>query len=734
VALAIAAAALLPTGTSAAVTCTFAGGALDVDVSTGSSQVSMRAQSVGDDIEVFDGSFGGTMITPCGGVPANQPETGTTSSINIDDGAGLNTIFQFDLANGPFEPGAGAPEVTGTSEIEITINAGDGTDSLGINATGGPDTYRFGALGANQVGTNLNADDDGDDIVVNDGERLRFITLGLGDDVGDASGGSEFTGPVPYDNPSSARVAMTGGDDDDTLTAGSGSSFLEGDAGDNTITGGAGADELGGGTGTGTDLIDGGGGIDSASYQFATGGVHVDLRIAGPQDTVTSGTDTLSNLESIVGSQDPSAGDLLIGTNGPNGVFANAGDDTLVGLGGDDALDGRAGNDTASYEQGSTTGITLSLETAGAQSTGGAGTDTLVDGADLGSDPDVENIVGSPFADNLTGNDLPNEVIGGAGGDTISLLGGDDRFDVLDGVLDTATCGDGSNDSGVSDENGVDVFPGGVPPDCETIDFAPQTSVTGGPLNGVKISDRTPTYTLSADESPVTFERRVDGGPFVVCQATCPLPSMSDGAHTLAFRATDSDLGHNTTDQTPAARIVTIDATPPRTTITGGPTGPTNDATPTFRFSSSEAASSFQCRVDGGSFASCASPRTTAALSDGQHTFQVRARDQALNFDASPASRSFAVDTDPPETEITKGPKKKTRKKKVEFEFGADEAGSALECSLDGAAFSPCQSPMTVKAKKKGKHSFEARSTDEAGNTDPTPDQHTWKRKKKRQR
>jgi Ca2+-binding RTX toxin-like protein len=638
VALSIAGAALLPASASAAVTCTFAGGVLDVDVTAGSSQVSTRVQSGGDDIEVFDGTFGGTKITPCG--VGGQPETGTTSSINVDDAAGLNTQFQFDLSNGALEPGTGGPaEGTGTPEIEVTINAGDGGDFLGITGTSGPDTYRFGALGANQVGANLNDDDDGNDVVVNNGERLRFITLGGGDDVGDASGGSEFTGPVPYNNLASAAVAMTGGGNNDVLTAGSGSSALVGDTGNNTITGGAGADELGGGTGTGTDVVDGGGGTDSASYQFATGGVHVDLRIAGPQDTVTSGSDTLSNLESIVGSQDPSAGDVLIGTDGPNGIFANAGDDTLMGLGGNDSLEGRAGNDTANYARGSSGPIALSLGTTAAQVTGGAGTDTLPDDpADPSTDPGVENIVGSPFGDHLTGNDGPNEITGGGGGDTISLLGGPDVFRVLDGVRDTVRCGDGA-DSGVADELGADAFPNG---DCEAIDFAP------------------------------------------------------------------------------------------RTTITDGPTGLTNDSTATFRFTSSEAGSSFQCRVDGGAFASCASPRTTAALADGDHAFAVRARDQALNLDLTPASRSFTVDTDPPDTVITKGPRKKTRKKKVTFEFSADEAGSSFECALDGAAFSPCQSPMTVRAKKKGKHSFQVRATDEAGNADETPAEHTWKRKKRK--
>ncbi len=636
VALSIAFAALLPATASAAVTCTFAGGALDVDVTAGSPTVSMRVQSGGNDIEVLNGTLGsGSVITPCAGM---QPETATTSSIQIDDTvAGQGTQFQLGLANGPFGPGAGAPEATGTSEIEVMLNAGDGSnDRLFISGSSGPDIYRFGALAPDQVGANLNADGDVDDITITGGEGLNSIEAGAGDDTVDASGGGAFTGPVPYNSIGSAAVTMGGGPDDDTLTAGSGSSNLFGDDGDDTVTGGAGPDELGGGSGT--DAIDGGGGMDSASYQLATGGVHVDLRISAPQDTVTSGTDTLSNLESIVGSQDPSAGDLLIGTNDPNGIFANAGDDTLVGLGGNDALDGRAGNDTASYGQGSTTGITLSLGTAGAQSTGGAGTDTLVDGGDPGSDPDVENIVGSQFADNLTGNDLPNQIVGGGGGDTISLLGGPDVFRVLDGVRDTVRCGDGA-DSGVADELGADAFPNA---DCEAIDFAP------------------------------------------------------------------------------------------RTTITDGPTGLTNDSTATFRFTSSEAGSSFQCRVDGGAFASCTSPRTTAVLADGQHTFRVRARDQALNLDLTPASRSFTVDTDPPDTVITKGPRKKTRKKKVTFEFSPDEAGSSFECALDGAAFSPCQSPMTVRAKKKGKHSFQVRATDEAGNADETPAEHTWKRKKRK--
>ncbi len=106
----------------------------------------------------------------------------------------------------------------------------------------------------------------------------------------------------------------------------------------------------------------------------------------------------------------------------------------------------------------------------------------------------------------------------------------------------------------------------------------------------------------------------------------------------------------------------TDDLTPPDTTITAGPSGTTADSTPTFSFTATEAGSTFQCRVDGGAWSSCTSPHTTASLTNGAHTFEVRAIDGAGNVDASPASRAFTVettppDTTPPDTTITAGPR-----------------------------------------------------------------------------
>jgi hypothetical protein len=88
-----------------------------------------------------------------------------------------------------------------------------------------------------------------------------------------------------------------------------------------------------------------------------------------------------------------------------------------------------------------------------------------------------------------------------------------------------------------------------------------------------------------------------------------------------------------------------LESVPPNTTITSGPEGVTNDPTPTFSFSSSEEDSTFECRVDSGSFAPCSSPATTAQLGDGSHTFHVRALDEVGNIDPTPATRTFTVQT-----------------------------------------------------------------------------------------
>jgi hypothetical protein len=97
------------------------------------------------------------------------------------------------------------------------------------------------------------------------------------------------------------------------------------------------------------------------------------------------------------------------------------------------------------------------------------------------------------------------------------------------------------------------------------------------------------------------------------------------------------------------------DTTEPDTTITSGPNSPTSNTAPTFTFSGSDNVTStanfkYQYRLDSGGW-SAPSTSTTAnltGLSEGGHLFEVRAVDETRNVDATPAQRTFTVDTKAP--------------------------------------------------------------------------------------
>lgn len=170
------------------------------------------------------------------------------------------------------------------------------------------------------------------------------------------------------------------------------------------------------------------------------------------------------------------------------------------------------------------------------------------------------------------------------------------------------------------------------------------------------------------------------------------------------------------------------DVTPPDTTITVGPEGPTSNPTPTFVFASSETGSTFECRIDLQPFVACSGPdntHTTAVLADGLHTFEVQATDEAGNTDATPAGRSFTVDTDPPETTL-RGPQTTTNRRPT-FRLRSDETGSTFSCKLDARPYGSCTSPYRTPRLSFGQHVLKVKATDPVGNIDTTPAKKTFR-------
>ena len=85
----------------------------------------------------------------------------------------------------------------------------------------------------------------------------------------------------------------------------------------------------------------------------------------------------------------------------------------------------------------------------------------------------------------------------------------------------------------------------------------------------------------------------------------------------------------------------------PDTQIDSGPTGPTNDPNPSFAFSSSEPNSTFECRLDSGAWSACSSPKGFSNLTDGPHTFEVRATDAGRLYRPDPGHQQLHSRHDP---------------------------------------------------------------------------------------
>jgi hypothetical protein len=256
---------------------------------------------------------------------------------------------------------------------------------------------------------------------------------------------------------------------------------------------------------------------------------------------------------------------------------------------------------------------------------------------------------------------------------------------------------------------------------------APETDITSGPAGPT--NDPTPTFGFSSSEPDSTFECSLDAGAFAPCPSPFRTPELTPGQHTLAVRAVDAA---GNADPSAAGRTWTFfqpvptDTQSPETTVTGGPSGLTASTDASLSFVSSEAGSTFECRLDGGGFAPCSSPHSYTGLASGGHTFEVRATDPAGNVDSRPATFSWTIDSQPPDTPMVSGPSAFGEDNTPTFTFASTEPGSRFECSLDGGPFMACSSPHTTGRLAGGRHTLAVRAIDAAGNVDPTPTVYTF--------
>jgi hypothetical protein len=199
--------------------------------------------------------------------------------------------------------------------------------------------------------------------------------------------------------------------------------------------------------------------------------------------------------------------------------------------------------------------------------------------------------------------------------------------------------------------------------------------------------------------------------------------SLGHGAHALQVRARDA--AGNVSAPTAAWNWAIDLLPPPIPTIGAGPSGTIASTSASITFAVTEAGAVLECSLDSAPFAACASPLSLSGLGQGAHNFQVRAKD-ALGNASSAAIRAWSVDTVAPQTSIRTKPKAKTAARTAKFAFKS-EAGVKFECKLDKAGWKACRSPITYKKLKPGKHTFQVRAKDAAGNVDKSPAKFGWR-------
>jgi Ca2+-binding RTX toxin-like protein len=358
---------------------------------------------------------------------------------------------------------------TGTVTVTVTVSGLDNDDLLiGTNGVDiliggiGNDRYRVQNSTDEVVET---AGEGNDTVITSTSYTLKpgvsVEALGTADASGTESltlGGNEFAQSI-YGNAGNNYLAGNGGDD-----------YLLGLGGADILDGGTGADNMRGGTGNDLYIVD-----NAGDRLFEAAGEGDDRVVTSVSYTLTPGAAVeLLGTNNAAGT----APLYLAGNEFANSIYANAGDNLVLGSGGNDYLSALAGNDLldggtgADNMRGGTGNDVYRVDNAGDAvfEMAGEGDDWVVSTVSYtltwdsrvetlstlnAADTGALDLTGNQFAQSIYGNEGANVLRGLDGNDQLVGLGGDDVLaggkgkDVLRGGagqdefrFDTAPAGD----------------------------------------------------------------------------------------------------------------------------------------------------------------------------------------------------------------------------------------------------------------------------------------------------
>ncbi|MGZ5511943.1 MAG: hypothetical protein ACXWG7_00995, partial [Chthoniobacterales bacterium] len=390
--------------------------------------------------------------------PPNLPPQIVVGNDTLLGGAG-NDVLYGDAVGDLLDGGADADQIYGGPDND-TIFGGTGDDT--VYAGAGNDSIDGGE------GLNFLSGDDGNDFIIA-GSGPDQLFGGAGNDtLNGGAGANALHGDTGDDVLISleGNDSLYGGIGNDTATAGAGDDSVIGDDGNDSLDAGIGSDRVDGGNGndflsvgslrSGTqdpnrlDHLFGGTGSDTITADFSNQTIPIAVVAGQTQSLVFSDGTEARDFENVHdfftgsdndnlrldGAADDSFGNLLKTGAGNDSIYSGSGNDNVdagddndfvnggfndavltynVGLGSitgfsvpGDTLVGGAGNDTLSFEgfykqapdniaPGVRFGVVINLATG---QTGGAASGITISG--------FENIIGTNYGDDLTGDDGPN--------------------------------------------------------------------------------------------------------------------------------------------------------------------------------------------------------------------------------------------------------------------------------------------------------------------------------------
>lgn len=218
-------------------------------------------------------------------------------------------------------------------------------------------------------------------------------------------------------------------------------------------------------------------------------------------------------------------------------------------------------------------------------------------------------------------------------------------------------------------------------------------------------------------------ECRLDGGSWTACDSNAgqAYTDLDQGNHTFEVRAVDQYGNESAIDA--YSWLVVTDA--PQVTLDSTPAAKERHTTATFGFTVESADRNVPtvCSVDGIEF-DCSDPAVATGLADGEHTFEVIATDSAGAQGS--ASYDWTVKAKIPGLGFDATPAAISNSNAATFEFSSDEDPDvAYECSLDGADWTDCETPVELTSLSQGNHQFRIRATDDVDNS--IVESYSWK-------